>query len=314
MASVSSGEQLVDVGRGVTLCYERLGDVSDPPLLLIMGLGQQMLGWPDDFCRMLVERRFQVIRFDNRDVGRSTHASTRPPKLAQLISRRLPAEQYDVSDMAADAAGLIEALELGPVHAVGVSMGGMIAQTLAAQHGELVRSLVSIMSTTGARNVGWVAPSTLRLMWRPPPRTREEAASRALVMWRHIGSRGFPFDEGSVRDRAMRAFDRDPRAAAGTARQMAAIVKSGNRSATLAAVKAPALVIHGDRDLMVHPSGARATARAIPGARLETIEGMGHDLPAGAWPRVVELISEHAASADAASGASSPAQRAASSS
>jgi pimeloyl-ACP methyl ester carboxylesterase len=291
---VSEGEQIADVGRGISICYERLGSPADPPLLLIMGLGQQLLAWPDPFCSALSARGLQPIRFDNRDIGRSTHASTRPPRMAQLIARRFDPQQYDLRDMARDTAGLLGALDISKAHVVGVSMGGMIAQTLAARHPERVQSLVSIMSSTGSRRAGWVAPSTLRLLFGPPPRDREAAAERAVVMFRHIGSRGFPFDEASVRDRAGRGFDRDPRAAAGTARQMAAILKSGDRTAELRRITAPTLVIHGDHDRMVHPSGARATAAAIPGARLVTINGLGHDLPAGAFAQLVELIANHA--------------------
>jgi pimeloyl-ACP methyl ester carboxylesterase len=295
-----SGEHLVDVGHGITLCYERFGDPSDPPLLLIMGLGQQLLAWPDAFVQGLVARGFQVVIFDNRDVGRSTHATNRPPRLTQLMIRRFDDDQYDLGDLTDDAAGLLDALDLRPAHVVGVSMGGMIAQTLAARYPDHVRSLVSIMSSTGVANAGWVAPSTLRLLMTAPPRDREAAAERAVKMFRHIGSAGFPFDEQSIRERSLRAYDRDPRGAVGTGRQMAAILKSGNRTDELQGITAPTLVIHGDRDRMVHPSGGRATARAIPGARLVTIEGMGHDLPAGAFSRLVELIGDHATQADQA--------------
>ncbi len=295
----SPSEQLFDVGRGVTLCCERLGDTADPPLLLIAGLGQQLLGWPQGLCEALAERGHQVIRVDNRDVGRSWHAPVPPPSRAQLLTRRFDPRQYDLTDMAQDTANLLDALDLGAAHIVGASMGGMIAQMLAAEHPQHVRSLTSIMSTTGARRVGWSAPSTLRLMFRPPPRTREQAAERSVSMWRHIGSQGFPFDEPMVRELAGTAFDRDPRGAVGAGRQIGAILKSGDRTARLGQIRAPTLVIHGDRDRMVHPSGARATAAAIPGARRETIAGMGHDLPAGAWPRLVELIAGHAAAADA---------------
>lgn len=294
----TAGEQIIDVGHGVHICAERIGRPQDPPLLLIAGLGQQLLSWPEDFCSALVARGYQVIRFDNRDTGRSWHAPVRPPKLSELVTRRFDAEQYDLGDMTRDTASLIEALALGPVHVVGISMGGMIAQTLAARHPEHVRSLVSIISTTGARRAGWVAPSTLRLLLGKPARTREAAADHAAAMFRHIGSRGFPYDEAEVRDRAMASFDRDPGAAAGTGRQMAAILKSGDRTRELAAITAPTLVIHGDHDRMVHPSGGRATAAAIPNARSETIVGMGHDLPSGAWERVIDLIAEHARSAD----------------
>jgi pimeloyl-ACP methyl ester carboxylesterase len=287
-------EQIVDVGHGMRLCHERLGSPADPPLLLVMGLGQQLLAWPDEFCAALIARGLQPIRFDNRDIGRSTHASTTPPRMPQFVARRFAPDQYDLGDMARDTASLIEHLDLSPVHVVGISMGGMIAQTLAARYPQHVRSLVSIMSSTGARRVGWAAPSTLRLMFRPPPHDREAAAERAVVMFRHVGSSGFAFDEETIRARARMAFDRDPRAAAGTARQLAAIIKSGDRTLELQRIAAPSLVIHGERDRMVHPSGGRATAAAIRGARLITIDGLGHDLPAGAYARLVELIAEHA--------------------
>jgi pimeloyl-ACP methyl ester carboxylesterase len=296
--TATRSEQTIDVGRGVSLCAERLGDPDAPTILLVAGLGQQLLSWPDPFCQELAARGFGVVRFDNRDTGRSWHASTAPPKRAQFVTRRFDPEQYDLGDMAQDAAGLIGALDIAPAHVVGVSMGGMIAQTLAARRPERVRSIVSVMSTTGSRRAGWIAPSTLRLLFRPPARTREEAGERAASMFRHIGSQGFPFDEPDVRERAMRAFDRDPKGAAGTGRQMAAILKSGDRSRELGGITVPALVVHGDRDRMVHPSGARATAAAIPNARLETITGMGHDLPVGAWPQLIDLIAGHAAQAD----------------
>ena len=295
-----SDEQLIDVGRGITLCADRLGDPGDPPLVLIAGLGMQMIRWPEGFCERLVAQGFHVVRFDNRDAGRSTHSGFRPPRLTQLMTGRYDARQYTLEDMAGDMAGLLDALGLRPAHLVGVSMGGMIAQMTAALHPEHVRSLVSIMSTTGAPRAGWAAPSTLRLMFRPPPRTREEAARRAVPMWRHIGSHGFPFDEATVRELAMRGFDRDPQAAAGSGRQLGAIRRSGDRTAQLGQITAPTLVIHGDRDPMVHPSGGRATAAAIPGARLETIRGMGHDLPEGAWDQLAELIAGHARGAEQA--------------
>lgn len=297
-AGIAPGEQIADVGRGISICYERLGSPSDPPLLLIMGLGQQLLAWPDEFCDALIARGLQPIRFDNRDIGHSTHAAIRPPRMPQFVARRFEPGQYDLGDLAADTTGLLDALDIGSAHVVGISMGGMIGQVLAARHPDRVRSLVSIMSSTGARRAGWTAPSTLRLLFGAPARDRDAAAERSVTMFRHVGSHGFPFDEASVRDRAGRAFDRDPRAAAGTARQMAAIIKSGDRTPELGRISAPTLVIHGDRDRMVHPSGGLATTAAIPGATLTTIEGLGHDLPAGAYDRFAQLIADHAHRAD----------------
>jgi pimeloyl-ACP methyl ester carboxylesterase len=294
-------EHRVDVGGSIRLCSERFGNPTDPPLVLIMGLGRQLIAWPRALCEQLAARGFHVVRFDNRDIGRSTHVSTAPPTTAQLIARRFDPDQYTLADMARDTAGLIDALALRPAHIVGASMGGMIGQTLAARSPEHVRSLVSVMSTTGRTGVGWAAPSTLAMMFRSPPRARELALTRAVAMWRHIGSHGFPFDERAAWELVSREADRDRRTVVGTARQLAAVIKSGDRTTELETITAPTLVIHGDRDRMVHPSGGRATADAIPRARLVTIAGMGHDLPADLIPRLVELVGDHAGVADRAS-------------
>jgi pimeloyl-ACP methyl ester carboxylesterase len=284
-------ETVVDVGRGISLAYDEIGEGE--PLLVVAGLGQQLYSYATPFCEQLAERGYRVIRFDNRDVGTSTHMDYRPPRFAEMLRGKFPPEQYDLTDMATDTVGLLDALDLSDVHIVGVSMGGMIAQTVAAQHPTRVRTLTSIMSNTGSRLVGRPALSTWRLLGSPPPRTREEAVARSLRMFRHIGSHGYPFDEEFVSELAGTGWDRDP-TSAGTARQLAAIFRSGNRTRLLRNVTAPTLVIHGDRDRMVHPTGGKATAKAIPGARLETLRGMGHDLPRGAWPRILELIDSHA--------------------
>lgn len=290
-------ERIADAGRGISLAYERIGDAAAEPLVLVAGLGQQLHSWPDAFCAQLAARGFEVVRFDNRDAGRSTHPRFRPPSLPAMLAGRFPPEQYDLTDLAADTAGLLDALGLGRVHLAGVSMGGMIAQTVAALHPGRVRTLTSIMSTTGSRLAGRPALSTWRLMGAKPPRTRDEAVESAVTMFRHIGSHGFPFDEARVREAAGTGWDRDP-TTGGVGRQLAAILKSGNRTALLRTITAPTLVIHGDRDRMVHPTGGAATARAIPGARLETVRGMGHDLPEGTWPTILDLIGEHARSSD----------------
>ena len=290
-------EQTADVGRGISLVYERIGDTGAEPLVLVAGLGQQLHSWPDAFCKQLAERGFEVVRFDNRDAGRSTHPRFRPASLPAMFAGRFPPEQYDLKDMAADTVGLLDALDLETAHLVGVSMGGMISQTVAALHPVRVRTLTSIMSTTGSRLIGRPAFSTLRLMGAKPPKSREEAIESAVTMFRHISSHGFPFDEAWVREKAGIGWDRDP-TAGGVGRQLGAILKSGNRTAWLRKITAPTLVIHGDRDRMVHPTGGAATARAIPGARLETVPGMGHDLPEGAWPTILDLIDKHARSSD----------------
>jgi pimeloyl-ACP methyl ester carboxylesterase len=292
-------DTIVDVGHGIELAYEQAGDPAGVPLLLVTGLGMQLISWPDGFCALLTDRGYRVIRFDNRDRGRSTHIGFRPPSPARMLARRWDPRQYTLADMAADTVGLLDALELSSAHLVGASMGGMIAQTVAAMYPERVLSLTSIMSTTGASRVGRPALSTWRLMLSRPARNRAEAMDRAVRIFRHIGSAGYPFDEPRVRELAGAGWDRDP-TAAGTGRQLAAIIRSGDRTGELRAVATPTLVIHGDRDLMVHPSGGAASARAIRGARLETIKGMGHDLPREVWPRIADLIDGHIRAADRA--------------
>lgn len=289
---------VVDVGRGIELCYEQIGDPDDPPIVLIGGLGQQLHGsFPTDFATALAGRGYCVTRFDNRDVGRSTHMDFPAPKPLAILRGGNHPRQYHLGDMARDTVGLLDVLGYRGVHLAGISMGGMIGQTVAAHYPGRVRTLTSIMSTTGAPRVGRPALSTWRrLATAKPPRTSLEAIDRDLAIFRHIGSHGFPFDEERVRDRATIGWDRDP-TNSGTPRQLAAVFRSGDRTAELRDVDVPTLVIHGDRDRMVHPTGGAATARAIRGARLETIAGMGHDLPTGAWGRVIDLITDHVASA-----------------
>jgi pimeloyl-ACP methyl ester carboxylesterase len=286
-------ERMCRVGE-VELCYEPFGDPDDPPLLLVMGLGTQMIGWHEDFCRLLASRGFHVIRFDNRDIGRSTHVAAPPPTRRQLVTRDRRAAAYTLEDMAGDAAGLIRALGHDAAHVVGVSMGGMIAQVLAGRHPERVLSLASIMSSTGARWTGQPALRVLPFFVRRRPATRAEAVERTLALFRIVGSPDFDRDEARLRAMSELAFERGPDDAAGTGRQLAAIFASGDRRSSLARITAPTVVIHGTKDRMVAPSGGRATAAAIPGARLELIAGMGHDLPRAVWPRVVDLIVDNA--------------------
>ncbi|HKP43181.1 alpha/beta hydrolase [Mycobacterium sp.] len=285
-------EAVVDVGRGIELCYDQTGDPADPSIVLIAGLGQQLHSWPGDFVSALAGRGYRVTRFDNRDAGRSTHMNYPPPNPVAMF-RGAGRHQYHLGDMARDTIGLLDVLGYRDAHLVGISMGGMIAQTVAAHYPGRVRTLTSIMSTTGAPRLGRPALSTWRrMMTSRPPRTRAEAMDRAANMFSHIGSHGFPFDEHAVRETAGIGWDRDP-TTGGIVRQLAGIFASGDRSAEIGHIDVPTLVIHGDRDRMVHPTGGAATARAIPGARLETIEGLGHDLPLGAWGRVIDLITEH---------------------
>jgi pimeloyl-ACP methyl ester carboxylesterase len=275
--------------NGITIAYETFGDEADVPVLLVMGLGAQMLAWRDGFCQMLAERGHFVVRFDNRDIGLSTHLEDQQPgkPIAAFLGRK-PA--YLVPDMAADAAGLVEQLGVGSMHVVGVSMGGCISQSLAIARSELVRSLTSISSSTGSRRVGRPRFDIARYMvLRKPAKDRAEAIALSVETWRRIGSPGFPFDLKMVRQLAGEAYDRryDP---AGGARQFAAILGSPDRTAALRTVDLPTIVLHGQADPLITVSGGAATAAAIPGARLVTYPGMGHDMPEALWPSFVEEI------------------------
>ena len=291
------GEQLCTAGE-VELCYETFGDPADPALLLTMGLATQMLGWHEDLCAELADRGFFVIRYDNRDVGRSQRMTGRVPSTFELLRRDTRAAGYTLADMAADAVGLLDHLGIDAAHIAGASMGGMIAQTMAAQHPDRVHSLVSIMSNTGAR---WSGRPSLRMygvLLKAPPRDRASYMDHAVTLFSRIGSPDLERDDEDLRRIAGMCFDRGINRA-GTARQIAAIIASGDRTVLLRTIVAPTLVIHGTRDKLVPPSGGRATARAIPGARLLMIEGMGHDLPRAAWPRMLDAIEQNAARAGA---------------
>jgi pimeloyl-ACP methyl ester carboxylesterase len=286
-------EQFCNVGRGITLCYETFGERSDPTALLVMGLGTQMIAWHEDFCRGLAERGLHVVRFDNRDIGRSTHVEGAPPNIVQLLSRSKGAARYTLADMADDAATLLGELDLAPAHVIGASMGGMIAQTLAARHQQSVRTLTSIMSNTGARFSGQPRLRIYSTFLRRAPHNRSGYIDHMVRLFETIGSPGFERDIEDVRALAALSYDRDhdPN---GPGRQLAAIIASGNRTVELRRILAPTLVIHGTADPLVSPSGGRATARAIRGARLMKIEGMGHDLPRELWPQLIDAIAGHA--------------------
>ena len=295
-------ERFAEVGNGITLCYETFGEPSAPPVMLIMGLGTQMIAWDTAFCEDLAGRGFFVVRFDNRDTGRSTRLDGAPvPKLRELVLRRVARPAYKLADMALDTVGLMDALGLERAHIVGASMGGMIAQTVAARHPARVRSLTSIMSNTGAFFSGQPAPKMMPVLLAAAPTDRESFIERGVKTWTTIGSPGFDRDELELREMIALSFDRGA-SAAGSARQLGAIIASGNRRRELRGIRAPTLVIHGEADKLVSPSGARATVKAIRGARLITIPGMGHDLPRAAWPQILGAIEQHARAADEASG------------
>ena len=293
-ASPGSGEQIATVGD-LELCYETFGDRSDPALVLIMGLATQMIGWREEFCEQLAAAGFFVVRFDNRDVGRSTRLDDLPvPTNWQLLKRDKRAASYTLEDMALDVVGLLDHLEIERAHVVGASMGAMIAQTVAAKHPDRVLSLVSIMGSTGARTSGQPQLQTAKRLLTVPPKDRDGFVEHMVKTFTVIGSPGFERDEDELRRFAGTTFDRGRNPAA-SARQLAAINASGNRTRLLRQISAPTLVIHGAADTLVRPSGGRATAKAIAGSTLLEIPGMGHDLPREAWPQIVDAISENAA-------------------
>ena len=288
--------------NGIDIEYETFGDRGARPLLLIMGLGAQLVLWEEEFCTELVERGHYVIRYDNRDVGLSTkleHAGA--PSFLEAMQAAAAGRKaevaYTLDEMADDAAALLEALELESAHVVGASMGGMIGQTLVLRHPERVRSLTSIMSTTGNPDLAPAHPDALGALMQPRVKERDGAIEQAVSLQRMIGGTGFPFDEERARRVAARSYDRSfyP---VGVARQIAAVMASGNRAPLLASVKAPTLVIHGDADPLVPIEGGRDTAQAIPGAELLVIEGMGHEMPPPVWPRIIDAISEHTEKAE----------------
>jgi len=275
----------------IELAYETFGDPADPPVLLVMGLGTQMLGWPDELCEDLARRGHFVVRFDNRDIGLSTHLHAAPAAdIAAIFAGDTSSASYTLSDMAADAVGLLDALGIDAAHVVGASMGAMIAQTIAIEHPGRVRTLTSIMSTTGDLAVGTASKEALAVLLAPPADDREEAMERAVATYRVIGSPGYELDEAGLRERAGVAFDRafDP---PGVARQLAAIWASGDRTPRLRELRVPTLVVHGEQDPLVGVSGGRATAAAIPGAELVILDGMGHDLPRELLPELADRIS-----------------------
>ncbi len=281
--------------NGITIEYEEFGERGGRPLLLVMGLGAQMILWPEDFCAQLAACGHRVIRFDNRDVGKSSwfdHLGV-PDVMATMsavLTRQPITAPYLLKDMAADTVGLLDALHIDRAHVLGASMGGMIAQAVAIGFPTRVRSLTSIMSTTGNPSLPQAKPEAMGVLLAPPPTTRADSIERAVTVFRTIGSPGFPFDEADVRQRAARAYDRgfNPN---GTVRQLVAIMASGDRSQALRDVRVPALVIHGKDDPLVPFAGGQDTATSIPGAQLLAIDGMGHDLPRAAWPQIIDAVS-----------------------
>lgn len=289
--------------NGIELCYEIFGAPDAEPLVLIMGLGAQMVHWDDDFCRELAGHGFRVIRFDNRDIGKSTRLTGgKPLRPIELIKLRLfkiaPEAPYKLWDMANDVVGLLDTLGIKAAHIVGASMGGMIAQEIAMQHPDRVLSLTSIMSSTGNPKLPQPTREASAILLASPPTTKEEYIERFGQTWKVLRAGSFPLDEAKDPERAERTYARGLNPA-GVGRQLRAILASGNRKDRLRSVKAPTLVIHGTVDPLVRVEAGKDTAASIPGAKLLLIDGMGHALPIPMWPAIINAIAEHAHGAPA---------------
>lgn len=286
-----TGEQFAQLESGIELCYETFGKPTDPAVLLVMGLGGPMGWWDTELCADLADHGFFVVRYDNRDTGRSTklrdHRVRRSDIVKAFAGRARP--PYTLGDMATDAIGLLDHLGIAAAHVAGVSMGGMIAQTLAIEHPERVRSLVSIMSTTGNRRVGWQHPRLIPTLLGSSGKGRDGYLANSQRSWQRIGSPAYPTEAERMLARAEETYDRGW-AASGVLRHMMAVLAQPDRTKDLGRVTVPTAVIHGLSDPLVHRSGGRATARAIPAAEHVEIAGMGHDLPRQLWPTFIDTI------------------------
>ncbi|MCM1959081.1 alpha/beta hydrolase [Acinetobacter modestus] len=289
-------DQYCFLPEGVTLCYRIYGNADAIPLVLIAGLGLQLSYWPPKLVQGLVNEGFRVIIFDNRDSGCSSRSVCPVPSLWRQILWVPSPKSYGIEAMADDLSFLLNQLGITQAHLVGMSMGGMIAQTFAIRHPKMTASLTSIFSTTGSRQVGQPAISSILMMMRPPAASRDQAISQYRQMARHIGPTRFNLNPEAVEAYAANAWDRcgGTNASEGVARQLGAIIQSGDRTSQLSRIDAPTLVIHGDQDLMVNTSGGYATAAAIRQAKLKIIPGMGHFIGEGVTPELLDLILDHA--------------------
>ena len=291
--------------NAIDIEFESFGRDSDPAILLIMGLGAQLSLWPEALCRGLAARGFRVIRFDNRDIGKSTHLSDEgAPDAGALVAKLMQGQAihvpYSLEDMAKDAMGLLDGLGIGKAHIVGASMGGMIAQLIAVHHAARTKSLVSIMSTTARRDLPPATPEAMAAITTPPPSAaREDRIPAAMNIWRVIGGAGYPMSEGELRALAEHEVDRTPFDAAGIARQLAAVIAAEPRNEILKTVRAPTLVLHGSDDPLVPLAGGEDTAASIPGAELIVLPGAGHTLPAALVPIYVKHIGDFVAKVEA---------------
>jgi pimeloyl-ACP methyl ester carboxylesterase len=285
-------EERANVGE-LELVYERIGDPADPTVLLVMGLGMQLIHWDLEFCEGLAEHGFHVIRFDNRDAGLSTKIDAPVPNVLKAMAGLPIKTPYLLEDMANDSFGLLDHLEIERAHVTGVSMGGMVAQTMAITRPERVLSLGSMLSTTGDRRVGTPKLRVWSVLMRKAPHGREAYIEYFVRVFRMIGSPRYPVDEARMRERAAETYDRC-HYPAGTARQLAAIMASGSRTAGLRKLDVPTVVVHGRDDPLVPFRAGAATANAVPGAELLAIPGMGHDLPRELWPRITDALVRNA--------------------
>jgi pimeloyl-ACP methyl ester carboxylesterase len=294
--------------NGITLEYDEFGDRSAPPVLLIMGLGGQMIWWDQRFCQQLASRGYRVIRFDNRDIGKSQKFDDVCPDPGPLVMHALSGNKvtppYTMRDMAADAVGLLQALGIDSAHVVGASMGGMIAQRMAIHFPERVRSLTSIMSSTGNPGLPQGDPKVLGLLTSARPTDPATAIEFGVDVWRALHGPGFPFNEASTRALVIESGQRSSHLL-GQPRQMLAIVTDGDRREALRKLRVPTLVLHGDADPLVPYAAGKDTADNIPGARLVPIAGMGHELPEGAWAQMIDEIARLAGSVERSASAAS---------
>jgi len=289
--------------NGIELCWEGFGAADAEPLILIMGLAAQMTHWDDEFCQQLADRGFRVIRFDNRDIGRSTRMAASPPAgipaviQAELAGRPIPAP-YTLRDMAEDTIGLMDALGIRSAHVVGASMGGAIAQELAINHPNRLRSLTSIMATSGDPSLPPPTPEAMAVLMAPPPKTHDDYIVAFARNWKVLRGPNFPEDETKDRARAERTYARGLNPP-GVARQLHAIIASGSRKPRLGSITVPTLVIHGTIDPLVPPQAGEDVAKTVPGAKLVMIPNMGHALPIPLWPQIIGAIVDHAKAASA---------------
>lgn len=297
-ASVAHTSEQFAPANGMKLCYDTFGDKNAPTIMLIMGLGAQMILWDDGFCSEIAARGFHVVRFDNRDIGRSSRVDVAVKiDFAELIQKQMKGEKieapYLLRDMAADAVGLLDHLGIRQAHVVGASMGGMISQEIAMNFPDRLLTLTSIMSTTGNPGLPPPTPEAAAVLLTPPPTTLEDYIAAFQKTWRVLRVGSFPDDDGRDVEVARLAFARGLNPM-GVARQMLAIFASGDRRPRLANVRTPTLVIHGDIDPLVRVEGGMDTAKSVPGAKLHVVKRMGHALPKELWPEIVGAIVDHA--------------------